>query len=123
VQRKISFILVCLISILHYRGYSQNIEETGSKKLPDKIIFQDFSLNKTSWNIPVTEKYVPLLPLINKDQKNPQTMAVDGTYYTRHLGFVCKKEWQFEKTTHLPLRIRLGSLETCNFLEGKTRLR
>jgi hypothetical protein len=40
-------------------------------------------------------------------------------YYTQHFGIMCQKEWQFEKTTHIPLRLRLGSLEECNYLEGK----
>jgi hypothetical protein len=34
-------------------------------------------------------------------------------------GFFCKREWELEKTTHIPFRFRLGSLAECNTLEGK----
>ena len=34
-------------------------------------------------------------------------------------GFFCRREWELEKTTHIPLRFRLGSLADCNALEGK----
>ncbi len=39
--------------------------------------------------------------------------------YTKDFGFFCRKELQFEKTTKIPFRLRLGSLEQCNRLEQK----
>jgi hypothetical protein len=42
-----------------------------------------------------------------------------GGYYVDHLGFFCKKEIDIQKTLHLPIFFRLGSLEYCNKLEGK----
>ena len=40
-------------------------------------------------------------------------------HYTADFGFFCRKELQFEKSTKLPLRFRLGSLEYCDYLEAK----
>ena len=40
-------------------------------------------------------------------------------YYSSCLGFFCKKEWQLEKAVKIPVRLRLGSLDYCDQLEGK----
>jgi hypothetical protein len=42
-----------------------------------------------------------------------------AAFFPQNLSFFCKKEWQFERTTHIPLKFRLGSLDYCNMLEGK----
>jgi hypothetical protein len=44
---------------------------------------------------------------------------IKADYYVKNFGFFCKKELQLEKATRLPLRFRLGSLQQCDWLEGK----
>ena len=40
-------------------------------------------------------------------------------FYSTHLGAACKMELQLEKQTKLPIRLRLGSKEQVDYLEGK----
>ena len=44
---------------------------------------------------------------------------IPSDFYTCNIGFFCKKELLIEKATKIPLRFRLGSLQQCNYYEGK----
>jgi len=48
---------------------------------------------------------------------------IPADYYTKNLGFFCKKELQLEKATKIPFRFRLGSIEYTDHLEGKGKMK
>ena len=47
-----------------------------------------------------------ILKPVSSDQANSQS-------------FFCRKEWQLEQKIKIPVRIRVGSIEQCNYLEQK----
>src|ERR1043166_2843517 len=60
---------------------------------------------------------ITTVQLIKKD--SIKINRVYPGFYSEHLSFFCKKELLFEKTTSIPLRLRLGSLDYTNYLERK----
>jgi hypothetical protein len=59
------------------------------------------------WGPPIYKPAFNLLPPIAKD------------FSTSQLGIVCRKEFEFEKKTSIPLRLRIGSLDYTNYMERK----
>jgi hypothetical protein len=47
------------------------------------------------------------------------TSSIAGNFYTQNFGFMCKSELHLQKSTGVPLRFRLGSLQYCDAMEGK----
>jgi hypothetical protein len=58
------------------------------------------------------------LHLISKPAYKPFLRA---DFYSQQLGFFCKQEIKMDKALKIPFRFRLGSVEQCNWLEGKRR--
>ena len=58
-------------------------------------------------------------PLSNVTGLQSIKQIVPADYYTCNFGFFCKKELLIEKATKIPLRFRLGSLQQCNYYEGR----
>ena len=54
------------------------------------------------------------------DSANPVSVRpIEKNLYVKGFGFFCRREMELEKSTRIPLRVRLGSLEQCNILEEK----
>ncbi len=67
-------------------------------------------------------KKLPALPYINLlSHRVSPALKLPQNFYTTNLGFFCTKELQLEKTTKIPFRFRLGSIDYCDVLEGKRR--
>jgi hypothetical protein len=43
--------------------------------------------------------------------------AIPQNFYTQHFGFFCKHELNMQR--HVPVAFRLGSMDYCNYMEGK----
>lgn len=79
------------------------------------LIFSAFSFGQTNKNysLKASESSTTLTG------KTFSINSIPPDYYTKNMGFFCKKELILEKAIKIPLRFRLGSLNYCNYLEGK----
>ncbi len=85
--------------------YLVSYSATAQLTTPVQYNATDISLKNLSLNKSVITK--------------PSTTLIPQNFYTQHFGLMCKQELQLEKATKIPFRFRLGSLQQCNYYEGK----
>jgi hypothetical protein len=117
-QRVNSFLVVLLL-ILPATMFSQQQMPRNAQKSPHVLQQRDFFSGSLRIHQPLSSSAA--IPAFFREAPfKTEGIAVPAAhYYSSCLGFFCRKEWQFEKTTLVPLRFRLGSLDYVNKMEGK----
>ena len=98
------FIIVLICGFFSQKLYGQ----IGNKKI-------DFLFDRPSSSVMING----LTVTDSIGQRAVLSRVLQPDHYVKNLAFFCRQEWKVEKVTGLPLRLRIGSLEQCNRLEGK----
>jgi len=91
---------ISLKSISNFPNFS-NIDK--------KIYFKKLELLNSSDTKQTTKNLSPFISL----------SIIPANFSMCNYGFFCKQELKVEKATNIPIRFRLGSMEQCNYYEGK----
>jgi hypothetical protein len=132
-QRKKTFLVVCF-SILTSSLWAQNAPPGVLKngrldpRIPSKTVslllppaalplVSSAQASRPPSTLPASTIAMPSIgaPMI----ATPPIAAPGSSYYLSHLGIFCKEELKIENTLRIPVRLRLGSLQEVNRLEGK----
>lgn len=73
----------------------------------------------TNYYFPKKQAGKPFQPIATLQSIPLNLASVPANFYAQQLGYFCKKEIKFEKATKIPFKFRLGSVEQCDWLEGK----
>jgi len=128
-SQRVYQILVVLMLILPARIFSQQQMPLFAQKTPHIYSEENLKARKNHNNSYSVSAFVDtkaprpftLNPLpIGMEVINANLTIQNLPFLTiQNLPFFCKKEFIFEKNTSVPLRVRLGSLDYVNKLEGK----
>jgi hypothetical protein len=63
----------------------------------------------------------PVFSTVSLTATTPKVKSPVGPrdYYQQSFGYFCKREWDWEKQTKVPVKLRLGSYQEAQRIEGK----
>ena len=114
-QRKISFIVAFLIVV--FSGTVKSQIQTIKFSLTSNTNLFAKKISALNWQN--SFELINTLPYSKSSSSDFSIELRKENFNTQALPFFCQKEWQFEKSTHIPLKFRLGSIDYTNMLEGK----
>jgi hypothetical protein len=108
-------IFTFLASLLMKMALSQpkliDLQYSSGFKWPARPLI---SFNETRQIKPAGPNYFSLSTMVAGKGLSP-------AFYVQTMGWSCQQEWKWEKTTKVPLRIRLGSQDQADWLDGKRK--
>jgi hypothetical protein len=122
---KVNFLFFCMIFVGNFALAQKKAEKLlftkdfyRLKNTPEKALkINTVLLYNNKKIIAPAEKAVGYSPFINF---SPISYSlINPGFYTQHFGFFCKKELQMGKITKVPFKFRLGSVQQCDWMEGK----
>ena len=109
-MKKAKFLIFCMIFVAN-AAFSQRISVFQKQKL--LLSYTTKPLNKGfTWQ-------TISLSSVNTSTNTKPELPISAGFYASNLGFFCRQEIKFEKTTKIPFKFRLGSVQQCDWMEGK----
>jgi hypothetical protein len=114
-NEKVKILFFCMIFV----GTSALAQKSTSFITINKAYFVAQKKQNSSWVKPTAAiKTRTTGPVFSINQ--PISFSIiNSNFYTQNFGFFCKKELQIEKVIKIPLKFRLGSVQQCDWMEGK----
>lgn len=81
------------------------------------LVHKTFSL-RTTESTPLLSALFSSAPVTTTTPKVSSPVG-PRDYYQQCFGYFCKREWNWEKQTKVPVKLRLGSYQEAQRIEGK----
>lgn len=113
-MQRVVIVFLILLNTLVFKSFSQKVPEFS-------LVDTTGILWKKNHASPVFLFSTRFLSADSGVAVKPIVKPLMADFHTKHWGFFCAQEWKLEKTIRFPVKMRLGSVEYVDWMEGKRR--